>query len=149
MSNQETSFYYSKSSRAKLNTVASALRVIFEDALALGVIDIYIDYGARSEKDQTRLFNEKKSKVKYPNSKHNIGTAAGRTLSAAVDAVPYIPGRGATWDPALCCILAGLVLACAKHRGVSIRWGGNWDADAVPLIDQDFDDLAHYEIAGG
>jgi len=140
------SYRYSVQSQEKLSTVDPRLAGVLVEALKLGIIDIYINFGARDEKTQNRLFSEGKSKVQYPNSKHNIGEKAGRELSEAVDAVPYISGRGPLWDRALCCFLAGIVLTTAHRLGVPIRWGGNWDQDGEPLLDQGFDDLAHFEL---
>ncbi len=144
-----TEFRYSEESMAKLETVDPRLAGVFVEALELGLIDIYIDFGARDQKGQDQLFARGLSKVRYPHSKHNVGPEAGRTLAAAVDAVPYIAGRGALWDRDLCCFLAGIVLTTAHRLRVPIRWGGNWDGDGAPLIDQGFDDLAHFELMEG
>ena len=39
---------------------------------------------------------------------------------------------------------AGHVLNEARHMGIELRWGGNWDMDD-DLHDQTFYDLVHYE----
>ena len=44
-------------------------------------------------------------------------------------------------------VLAGVVHVAAKDLGVEIRWGGDWDSD-FDMTDQQFNDLAHYELAG-
>ena len=41
--------------------------------------------------------------------------------------------------------LAGIMLSCAKHLGLELRWGGDWDSDSNTL-DQDFIDLPHFEL---
>ena len=77
--------------------------------------------------------------MKWPDGKHN------KMPSEAVDVVPYINGK-ASWDKLHCCVLAGIVLACAVRLGESVRWGGNWDMDGEPITDQDFQDLVHFEL---
>lgn len=41
--------------------------------------------------------------------------------------------------------LAGTVEACARLRGYSTRWGGDWNGDGN-LLDQNFHDLPHHEF---
>lgn len=43
------------------------------------------------------------------------------------------------------CTLADHMFAAAKHLGVSIRWGGNWDQDEKPL-ERGESDLVHFEM---
>jgi hypothetical protein len=97
-----------------------------------------IDCTYRDQAEQDRLYSIEKSKVMWPNSKHN------NLPSMAMDLVPVI-GVQASWNHYHCSVLAGLVLAAAKELGVEIRWGGNWDMDYEPITDQDFQDLVHFE----
>lgn len=132
-------FFYGKTSKSKLNTVCTDLCAIMYDALDTGIMDISIIEGHRDKAEQNGYFDTGKSKVRYPDGKHN------KAPSEAVDAAPYINGK-VSWNKLHCCVLAGVILTCAVKLGIKIRWGGNWDMDAEPITDQDFQDLVHYEV---
>jgi len=132
---------YSKSSLEKLETCHHNLKLLFEVVLSLKIMDVTIIEGYRGEKKQNEYYyaNPPKSKVKFPNGKHN------KLPSMAVDAAPFI-SPDISWDKLHCCVLAGIVLTVAKLLRIKIRWGGNWDMDYEPITDQDFQDLVHYEL---
>ena len=115
-------------------------------ALKLGIMDFSAICSIRSERDQTIAFNNGKSKVSWPNSKHNVLKPGD--YSEAVDLVPYINNK-ISWDKNHCIALSGIILAVGKIQGYTIRWGGNWDLDGEPITDQDFQDLVHYEMFRG
>jgi peptidoglycan L-alanyl-D-glutamate endopeptidase CwlK len=115
-------------------------------SLAVGLMDFAVIEGRRSKEKQDEYFNNKKSKVQWPNSKHNVINPTD--LANAVDVVPYINGT-ISWNKIHCVFLAGVILTMAKKLSIKIRWGGNWDMDLEPITDQDFQDLVHYEIIGG
>jgi len=131
-------YSFGKTSRTNLDTVNFRLQEVMNDALATGIIDFSIAEGHRNKAKQNRYYDLGKSKVKYPDGKHN------KIPSDAVDAVPFI-NNATSWNKLHCCILAGIILTCAKNKGIKIRWGGNWDMDGEPITDQDFQDLVHYE----
>jgi peptidoglycan L-alanyl-D-glutamate endopeptidase CwlK len=139
-------YTYGRISRSRLETVDPLLQEVFQRALNLGLIDITILQGVRSRQLQDQYYREGKSKVRWPNSKHNVKTPEEK--SKAVDAGPYVEGK-ASYAHTHCCYLAGIVQAVARSMGVEIRWGGNWDMDGEPITDQDFQDLVHYELVGG
>jgi len=114
------------------------LQWLAREALAVEIIDFSIICTHRNQEDQNRAFNEGRSRVRWPNGKHN------KHPSQAMDCVPYINGK-ISWEKVHCCVLAGVILAVAKKLGVKIRWGGNWDMDGEPITDQDFQDLVHFE----
>ena len=132
-------YNFGSSSRENLGTADPVIQKIMRDALATGIMDFSITEGHRPQAQQNRYYDLGKSKVKWPDGKHN------EMPSEAVDAVPYING-GISWNKLHCCVLAGIILACAAKRGIKLRWGGNWDMDSEPITDQDFQDLVHYEI---
>lgn len=136
------SYIYGKSSKANLDTCTINLQLVMIRALDLGLIDISITEGARDKGRQNRLFELKKSKVKWPHSKHNIINSWDR--AKAVDAVPFVNGK-ASYNYNHCCFMAGVILAVGASMGVELRWGGNWDMDGEPITDQDFQDLVHFE----
>jgi len=138
-----TRYSYGRKSRERLATVKGDLRRALERALDYGLMDITITQGVRSREEQERFFAEKKTKVHWPDSRHNI--LNGGDLAEAADAAPYVNG-GPSYNYNHCCFLAGLVLAAAAELGVTVRWGGNWDMDGEPVTDQDFQDLVHFEL---
>jgi peptidoglycan L-alanyl-D-glutamate endopeptidase CwlK len=133
-------FNFGKTSRANRATIHPDLQMIMDDALATGIMDFSIIEGHRAKGPQNRYYMIGKSKVKWPDGKHN------KMPSDAVDAAPHINGK-ISWNKLHCCVLAGIILSCAAKRGIKLRWGGNWDMDGEPITDQDFQDLVHYEKA--
>lgn len=152
---------FSARSRMYLNQCDPRFTAVAEDVLQLK--DCSIIEGHRTEERQNQLY-PKFTKVKWPDSKHN------KMPSEAIHIVPYIPGIGAitghssqavklaamidsTVDDAKQRIreeftyLAGLMVMCGRKHNVKIRWGGDWDRDG-DLFENNFDDLAHYEIEG-
>ena len=104
------------------------------------VSDISILEGHRGRFRQNKAFAEGNSKVQWPNGKHN------RKPSQAVDFQPYpVPERKEKLWAALAYI-AGRAIEIGKRRGLTVRWGGDWDGDG-DLTDQNFDDLYHLEVS--
>lgn len=137
------SFKFSQASETKLSTVEEPLRLVARKALAYGVIDATITEGVRDKERQDMLFKTGKSKVKWPNSKHNIQEPGG--LAKAIDAPPFVNGAQ-SWNSNHCLVWAGLMLAAAAELKIKIKWGGNWDMDGEPVTDQKFQDLVHFEL---
>ena len=131
-------FKFGTASQRNLETAHLDLQFVMREALAMGIMDFSVIEGHRDKSRQNRLYAIGKSRVRWPDGKHN------RNPSDAVDAVPYVNGKY-SWNKLHCCVLAGVILACAKKLGIKIRWGGNWDMDSEPITDQDFQDLVHYE----
>ena len=100
---------------------------------------IYPHGGHRDRETQNAMFENSKSKVRYPDSKHN------RRPSQAIDLQPYpYPKLNVKVWGALGYI-AGHAHRIAAEEGFSIRWGGDWDGDG-DMTDQTFDDLFHLEL---
>ena len=132
-----TDFRWGARSRACLDTVDERLASICNQALELSPFDLAVTCGHRGEAEQNRLADEGKSRVRYPHGRHNASP------SLAVDIHPYPIDYK---DTARYCYLAGMMRAAADDHGIDLRWGGNWDRDAVLLTDQRFDDLCHFEL---
>lgn len=132
-------FCFGKASLNRLDTVDKYLSLVMNAALNTEVMDISIVEGHREKEKQNEYFKAGKSKVEWPKGKHN------KIPSCAVDAAPWVNGK-ISWNKLHCCVLAGVILACAAELGIKIRWGGNWDMDSEPITDQDFQDLVHFEI---
>jgi hypothetical protein len=104
-------------------------------------VDCSILEGHRSKERQNRLYDEKRTKVKYPNGRHNSNP------SKAVDVTPY----PVDWeDRERQTLFAGFVIGIARSMGIKIRWGGNWDMyeekGRWEVKDNRFDDFPHFEI---
>lgn len=125
---------FSQTSKEKLSQCDSRLQAIFNEVIKHW--DCTILEGHRDEETQNRYFSEGKSKLQYPEGKHN------QLPSEAVDAIPY-PIR---WDDILrIYAFAGFVLGVAAANDIKIRWGGDWDGDK-DFKDQNFNDLVHFEL---
>lgn len=137
-------YIFGEASQKKMLTIDVTLQFILKIALDYGLMDFAVISGKRSQEEQDCLYAEGKSKLKWPNSKHN---AQGGNKSEAVDVAPYVNGK-LSWDYNHCAFLAGIIMTSAKSLGMPLRWGGNWDGDGEPITDQSFQDLGHYEIIG-
>jgi peptidoglycan L-alanyl-D-glutamate endopeptidase CwlK len=103
---------------------------------AIKFIDFTILEGHRGKDLQNLYYEQGKSKLKYPQSKHN------KYPSLAVDIAPY----PINWnDRERFVYLAGIIKGIASSLGHNIRWGGDWNQNNN-LKDQSFFDLPHFEI---
>ena len=132
-------YKFGKSSEDRLSSVHPDLVRVCRRMLGYGILDATVVQGRRGKEDQDRAFKEGKSKLKYPQSRHNSDP------SEAVDIAPFVNGK-VSWNTQHCLVLAGLMLAAASELGVKVRWGGNWDRDGEPVTDQTFNDLVHFEL---
>ena len=118
----------------RLKTCDQKLQELFYEVVKH--FDCSIIEGNRGEERQNKAHAEGKSKLKYPNGKHN------QTPSIAVDVAPY----PIDWsDRDRFHYFGGFVLGVAKQMGMNIRWGGDWNQD-TETKDNKFDDLVHFEI---
>ncbi len=125
---------FSKASSDRLESCHPDLQKVFEKVVEN--FDCSIIQGHRSEEEQNEYFRTKRSKVQYPNSKHNSKP------SMAADVSPY----PIDWkDEKRFYFFAGYVLGVAFSMGIKLRWGGDWDSDK-DLNDQNFMDLVHFEV---
>ena len=99
-------------------------------------VDCSVLEGHRDEERQNKLFDEGKTKVKYPNGRHNAKP------SRAVDVVPY----PVDWkDRERFHLFAGFVLGIARSMNIKLRWGGDWNMN-FEVDDNKFDDFPHFEL---
>ena len=118
----------------RLKTCDQKLQELFYEVVKH--FDCSIIEGNRGEERQNKAYADGKSKVKYPNGKHN------KFPSGAVDVAPY----PIDWsDRDRFHYFGGFVLGVAKQMGMNIRWGGDWNQD-TETKDNKFDDLVHFEI---
>ena len=127
---------FSQKSLDKLNTCHPDLQRLFDEVVK--DFDCTVLDGHRDKQRQNQMVADGKSKVIYPNGKHN------KEPSEAVDVAPF----PVDWnDRERFYYFGGFVKGVASRLGIPIRWGGDWDSDNV-LDDQTFDDLPHFELKG-
>lgn len=126
---------FGRSSRARLDTCHPDLQRLFEEVVKTW--DCSVLQGTRDEETQNRLFDEGKSKLRWPESKHNS------LPSNAVDVAPY----PIDWnDTGRFYMFVGYTKRVAEEMGIKIRVGADWDSDGN-TDDQTFNDLPHFELA--
>lgn len=128
-------------SQRRLDTCHDDLRKVFME------VDKYIPLqileGERGQVAQDAAYYAvpQRSKVKWPNSKHN--TTKDRPKALAVDAMP-LPIE---WNNIKKLhFFAGFVMAIAYSMGIDLRWGGDWDGDKILGEPNDDWDKPHFEL---
>jgi peptidoglycan L-alanyl-D-glutamate endopeptidase CwlK len=125
---------FGKRSKERLATCDKRLQQVFNEVIKH--VDCSILEGHRSEERQNKLFEEGKTKVKYPKGRHNSSP------SRAVDVTPY----PVDWDDReRQTLFAGFVIGIARSMDIRLRWGGDWDMD-FQVMDNRFDDFPHFEL---
>ena len=125
---------FGKRSRERLATCDERLQEVFNEVIKF--VDCSVLEGHRGQERQDQLYIEGKTKVKYPNGRHNSKP------SNAVDVTPY----PVDWaDRERQTLFAGFVLGVARAKGIKLRWGGDWDMD-FQVMDNRFDDFPHFEV---
>jgi len=121
-------------SRKNLATCDEDLQDLFNEVIKY--VDCSVICGHRNKEDQDKAFKEKRTKVKFPNGRHNSNP------SRAVDVVPY----PIDWDDReRFHLFAGFVLGIAQSMEINIRWGGDWNKN-FEVDDNNFDDFPHFEL---
>lgn len=134
-------YKFSKSSLDQLLTCHPDLQKLFLEVIKH--YDCTVLEGNRGEEKQHEDFLTGKSKVDWPNGKHN------KLPSDAADVVPYPldwelvtkEDRAAINEMYL---FVGKVLGIAEMMEIPIRSGADWDGDG-DITDQQLHDLPHFE----
>ena len=127
---------FGANSKKRLATCDKKLQKVFNEVIKY--IDCSVLEGHRDEYRQDKLFEEGKTKVKFPMGRHNSSP------SRAVDVTPY----PVDWaDRERQTLFAGFVLGIARSMDINLRWGGDWNQD-FKVQDNKFDDFPHFEIRG-
>ena len=122
-------------SRRRLATCHPLIQNVI--AIVDQVIPLQVLCGHRGQVEQDLAYDTGKSKVKWPNGKHNSDP------SLAVDVMP-LP---IDWkDTKRLCFFAGFVIAVADMKGIKFRWGGDWDGDTMLGEPNDDWDKPHFEL---
>lgn len=125
---------FSQRSKARLATCDRRLQSLFNEVIQH--VDCSILEGHRDEETQDEYYADGKSKLMWPQSRHN------RTPSLAVDVAPW-PIDWSNADRFI--YFAGIVMGIAEGMALPIRWGGDWNRNYDPS-DESFLDLVHFEI---
>ena len=127
---------FSEASLKRLETCDDRLQECLHKAIKK--YDFTVLEGHRGREVQEEYFRTGKSRVSWPNSKHN------ESPSKAVDIAPY----PIDWEDRERFIqLAGYILGIAAEKGYNMRYGGDWNSDGYTK-DHKFSDLPHIEIIG-
>lgn len=131
------SYHFGKKSLAKLQTCHHDLQLIANTAIKFR--DFSVIEGHRTKEKQDQYFLEGKSKLKWPDSKHNLNP------SQAFDIIPY-PFSQEDWENReLFITFAHYIIGVSHGLGIDLRWGGDWDRD-WDLTDNRFNDWPHFEL---
>lgn len=126
--------HFSPRSLDMLNTCHPKLQAVCKQVIRF--FDFTVIEGHRGASVQNRLHRMGKSKLQFPDSKHN------RLPSMAVDLAPC----PIDWaDEQRFIYLAGIMKGTAIQMGITLRWGGDWDGD-TQLKDNRFNDYPHFEL---
>ena len=121
-------------SRNSLHSCDDRLKKVFNEVIK--TVDCSVLEGHRDKDRQNKLYKEGKTKVRYPNGRHN------KLPSMACDVVPY----PIDWnDRERFHLFAGFVLGIANQMGINLRWGGDWNQN-WEVDDNKFDDFPHFEL---
>ena len=114
------------------------LQLLMDEVLK--VHDITLISGHRGEMEQNILKKNKKSKLAYPDSRHNS------LPSEAVDFAKWNKTKPRIrWEDRMQTqYMAGYVQATADRLGIKIRLGADWNGDLI--FDEKFYDPFHVEL---
>jgi len=125
---------FGKTSKQRLATCDKRLQDVFNEVIK--TVDCSVIEGHRTCARQNKLYEEGKTKVRYPDGRHNASP------SNAADVVPY----PIDWnDRERFHLFAGFVLGVANRMGITLRWGGDWNMN-FEVDDNKFDDFPHFEL---
>ena len=125
---------FGRTSKNRLASSHEDLQDLFNEVIKH--VDCSVLEGHRGQERQDKLYDEGKTKVKYPNGRHNANP------SNALDVVPY----PIDWDDReRFHLFAGFVLGIAQSMEINIRWGGDWNKN-FEVDDNNFDDFPHFEL---
>lgn len=128
-------YKYSKASLEKIAQCDPQLQEICHELIK--IMDVTILCGYRGKDEQNLAYSQGKSKLQFPQSKHN------KTPSQAIDIAPY----PVDWNNLNRFYhMIGIIRGIAHVKGIKIRSGGDWDIDGE-ITDNKFNDLPHVELA--
>ena len=142
-------FQFGNRSKEELQSCHADLQLVLEESLKNSCVDFGVSEGQRSLEKQLEYFRTGKSKIDgiKKKGKHNLQPSEAADIYVFVEGKPKL-----AYDERHMAYLAGVITATANRlyseRKIShkVRWGGNWDMNGEIILDQDFDDLPHFEL---
>ena len=131
-------YYFGKSSLAKLGTVDESLQEVMTIALATSPIDFGIISGLRTAEEQNKLF------LKGASQRDGYDKRSKHQDRMAIDFACYENGK-ITWEDKYYYTVIGVILSTAKRLGYEVRSGSDWDRDG-DFSDNNWNDLGHIEL---
>lgn len=129
-------YRFGKRSKAEMATIEEDLQKILNRAIK--VVDFSVREGHRNKAKQDGYFASGKSKLKFPEGKHNCFP------SEAVDIAPSpYPKTDAGIKQAY--FLAGIIKGIAVEMGIDIIIGCDWNNDG-DIRNDNFQDVWHIEL---
>ena len=129
-------YSYGIKSTKELASCTDDIQKVFNAAIKIR--DISITEGTRNDERQNKLFDEGKTKLRFPDSKHNSWP------SRAVDAIPY-PTTQEDWENREYWVeWSSWLKGFASGMGITLISGFDWDND-YDLTDQSFFDGPHFQ----
>ena len=127
-------YKFGRSSKARLDTCHPKIVEILEETIQ--IVDFTVLCGHRGEDEQNAAYHEGRSKLKFPQSKHN------QSPSIACDVAPY----PIDWNNIeRFAQLGGIIKGIAHSKGIKVRCGFDWDCDG-DITDHSFMDWPHFEL---
>ena len=137
---------FGKTSLERLRTCDHRLQEIAFEVVKR--FDCTVVEGHRSEELQNHCFDTGKSKLRWPNSKHN--SIPSRAIDIAVwdgSQRRIVWGDQSQYDRETALLFAAFFKGVAAGLGYEVIWGGDWDSD-WSRKDQSFHDWPHFELIG-
>lgn len=138
-------FILGTASLKNLEGVHPDLIALVKDVMDLQIMDFRVNEGVRSLEKQKEYVAKGVSKTLK--SKHLIQPDG---YGHAVDLYPFpvdmkAVNAGSWRENGRFALLAGMMLALAKKRGLTVVWGGDFDSDGE-ILDNTFTDFPHFEL---
>jgi len=132
---------FSSASLKHLSTLHPDLQHLL--TVAINYVDFTIICGHRSKADQDKAYAKGRSKVRWPNSKHNHLPSLAADVMLYFKTPPHI-----RWDDTQSQLLfIGFLKGLATGLGIDLRVGADWNGD-FDTTNQSFTDLPHIELKG-
>lgn len=128
---------YSNGSALKLSTCHTDLQRLMNEVIKH--VDVAITCGHRNKEEQDKVFDEWKSKLRFPHSKHNSLPAL------ALDFVPFVNGKPVWNNAGQITAIAFFIKGIAAAQGIKVRLGADWNGDFDTKTDS-FLDAFHVEL---
>jgi peptidoglycan L-alanyl-D-glutamate endopeptidase CwlK len=134
-------YKFSDLSERRMEGVDNRLITLMRESLRNSPVDFGVAWlgGKRTAKQQNSRY------VKGYSQKDGYKRISKHQTGHAIDVLPYVHGEPVT-DDKYYYIIIGVIMATAKHMGIAIRNGGDWDQDGEYVTDQKLKDLGHFEL---